>query len=38
MRASSGQALKVRTRNTKGRHLSTPEPTFQDYVIDTPKG
>jgi hypothetical protein len=33
-------ALKVRTRNTKGRHLSTPEAIrlFEDYGIDTPEG
>jgi integrase len=33
-------ALKVRTRNTKGRQLSTPEAIrlFEDYGIDTPEG
>jgi hypothetical protein len=33
-------ALKVRTRNTKGRHLSTPEAIrlFEDYGIDAPEG
>jgi hypothetical protein len=33
-------ALKLRTRNTKGRHLSTPEAIrlFEDYGIDTPDG
>jgi hypothetical protein len=30
----------VRTRNTKGRQLSTPEAIrlFEDYGIDTPEG
>ncbi len=33
-------ALKVRTRNTKGRQLSTPEAIrlFENYGIDTPEG
>jgi hypothetical protein len=33
-------ALKVRTRNTKGHHLSTPEAIrlFEDYGIDAPEG
>ena len=33
-------ALKVRTRNTQGHHLSTPEAIrlFENYGIDTPEG